>query len=159
MIPFIWNGASPRVAKTMLNLPPRLCGLVLPNFQVYFWAAMLVSVYLWFQGSSANAATCLRAAFLGSLMDLRNLIYRGPRAYRFLPGPTHTTFRIWRAATRRLSTSGQLSPAQPLWGNPGLPHFHTVPDPQFWARHGVKTIGDIMPAGTLLSFPVLSQKF
>lgn len=86
-------------------------------------------------------------------MDLRNLIYRGPLAYCFIPGPTR------KAAPRCFSIPGQLSSAQPLWVNPGLPHFHTIQDPQLWARYGVKTLGDIMPTGTLLSFSQLSQRF
>lgn len=42
---FIWSGVSPCLAKAMLSLPPWLGGLALPNFQVYFWAAILVSVF------------------------------------------------------------------------------------------------------------------
>lgn len=116
LISFIWNGASPRVAKTTLYLPPRLGGLALPNFRVYFWAAMLVSVYWWFQGSRANAAICLEAAFLGSLLDLQNIIYR---AYQFLPGPTYTTWRVRRAGPEsgsggRPRNASQLLPSCPL---------------------------------------------
>lgn len=76
LVSFIWNRASPRMAKSMLSLPSWLGGLALPNFLVYFWAVVLVSAYQWFQSSRANAATSLEVAFLGSLLDLRNLIYR-----------------------------------------------------------------------------------
>lgn len=92
-------------------------------------------------------------------MDLQNLIYRGPRAYRFILGPAFITWRIWKAAMRRFSISGQMLPAQLLWGNPGLPHLRTMQDPQLWARYGVRTIRDIMPTCTLLSFSQLSQRF
>lgn len=124
-----------------------------------FLGSGFVSAYWWFQGSRTNGATCLEATFLGSLMDLRNLIYRGPRPYRFVPGPTCITLRIWKPAMWRFSTSRQLSPAQLLWGNPGLHHLHTIQDPQLWALYGIKTIGDVMPMGTLLSFSQLSQRF
>lgn len=79
LISFIWNGASPCIAKDTLSLPSRLGGLDSPNFRVYFWVAVLVSAYWWFQGSRANAAICLEAAFLGSLMDLRELNLQGPQ--------------------------------------------------------------------------------
>lgn len=36
-----------------------------------------------------NAPTCLEAAFLGSFADLKNVAYRGPRAYGFVPGPSY----------------------------------------------------------------------
>lgn len=82
-----------------LSLPTRLGGLAFPNFQVYFWAAMLVLVYWWFQGSRANLATCLEASFLGSLSDPRNFAYRGQKAYNSVPSPTYPTWRVWRTAT------------------------------------------------------------
>lgn len=44
---FLWNGASPCLDRAMLSLPSQLGGLALPNFKVYFWAAVLVSAY-WF---------------------------------------------------------------------------------------------------------------
>lgn len=57
-----------------------------------------------------------------------------------------------------LNSPGQLSPAQPLWGNPVRPHLRTIPDPQLWAKYGVTTLRDIMPDGyTLKLFPIVSE--
>lgn len=86
----IWNGASPRLARTTSSLPQRLGELAMPDFRVCFWAADLVWVFWWFQGSRSNAAPCLEASFLGSLLDLQDLIYRGLRAYTCLPGQTQS---------------------------------------------------------------------
>lgn len=52
-----------------------------------------------------------------------------------------------------------FSPHIPLWGNASLPHLRTVPDPQVWARHGVRTLRDVMPGGRLLPFGGLRHKF
>lgn len=77
----IWNDALLRLAKSTLHLSVQLGGLALPNFQVYYWVAVLVTIYWWFEGSWANAAVCVEAAYLGSLSDFQNLVYRGAVAY------------------------------------------------------------------------------
>lgn len=156
---FIWGGGTPRLARSTLWLPVDLGGLALPNFQIYFWAAMLVTVHWWCQGWRSNAAVCLEANSLGSLTDLRNFPYRGPGAYPVVPGPTLATWKVWVAAIRRFRRPGQLSSAHPLWGNPALQHFRTIPDPQVWARYGIITLEHIMPRGELLSFQGLMTKF
>lgn len=156
---FIWSGRNPRLARTTLFLPADLGGLALPNFQLYFWAAMLVTVHWWFRGSRSNVATCLEANILGSLTDLRNFPYRGPKAYCGIPGPTRATWRVWEAARRRYLRPGQLSPAHPLWGNPRLKHFRMIPDPQVWARYGVTLLEHVMSGGQLLSLHELTAKF
>lgn len=78
-------------------------GLSLLNFHIYFWAAILVLVYWWFQGSRSNAAVFLGASFLGS--------------------PTRTTWTVRKVATKRFSQPDQLSPAQPLGVTPTFPTF------------------------------------
>lgn len=69
-----------RLARSTLCLPVRCGGLALPNFQTYFWAAILVSVRWWFVRSRSNAAVCLEATLLGSLSELGHLVYREPGA-------------------------------------------------------------------------------
>lgn len=101
----------------------------------------------------------LKAACLGSLMDLRNLVYRGVWAYDRVLAPTRTTLRVWCAARRRFAQGDRWSPVEPLWGNPNLPHLRTIPDPQVWAKRGIRTLRDIMPAGVSLPYAQLSQKF
>lgn len=64
---------------------------------------------------------------------------------------------VWIAAQCRFLQVELWSPVQPLWGNPNVPHFSTIPDPHVWARFGIKTLRDIMPAGTLLTFTQLSK--
>lgn len=44
-------------------------------------------------------------------------------------------------------------------GNPNLLQFCTLPDPQIWARYGIRSLGIVMPMGVLLSFTELSLKF
>lgn len=159
IISFIWHGSVPRLAKSTLYLPTNLGGLALPDLRVYYWASMLVTVYWWFEGKRSNAAVCLEAACLGSLQALQNLAYRGLGAHGDLPAPTVATVRVWGVARRRFFQRERWSPVQPLWGNPNLPHFRTIPDPQIWARHGIKTLRDIMPTGVLLSFAQLRRSY
>lgn len=153
---FIWNGAVPRLAKSTLRSPTHLGGLALPDFRVYYWAAMLVTTYWW---KRSNAAVCLEAPWLGSLQALQNLVYRGVGADRDLPATTRATIKAWIAARRRFFQADRWSPVQPLWGSPNLPHFRSIPDPQVWERFGIKTLSDIMPTGTLLSFSQLTRKY
>lgn len=52
-----------------------------------------------------------------------------------------------------------ISPHAPLWGNHGLPHLRSVPDPNVWDRFGILNIEHIMPEGHLLSYNVLKTTF
>lgn len=110
------GGALPRLARPTLILPVRWGELALPDLQVYFWAAVLVTVRWWFTHSPMNAVVCLEAASLGLLMKLGSLVYRGPQAYPVLPYPTRTIHRIWATARKRFNQPNQWSPFTPLWG-------------------------------------------
>lgn len=153
-----YGGTLLRMTRSTLILPVRCGGLALPDLRVYFWATILVTVQWWFLHSRANAAVCLKAASLGSLQELKNLIYQGTRAYPALPYPTRTTLRVWTVARKRFTCLNRWSPFTPLWGNPTLPHLRSIPDPQLWARYGIKILRDILVAGRLLStvFTLLS---
>lgn len=141
----------------MLQLPGHLGGLAMPNFQVYYWAAVLVTMYWWFKGSRSNPAICVEAARLGSLQDLQNLVYRGVGTYSEIFDPTRTTLRVWAAARHRFLRVERWAPVQPLWGNPNLAHFRMILDPQVWIRYDIRTLRDIMPEGVLMTFSQLSR--
>lgn len=147
------------MARSTLQLPVHCGGLALPNLLIYYWAAVLVTVRWWFEQSRSNAATCLEAAIIGSFTELGNIAYRGPSAYSLLPGPTRMTLKVWAVARKRFLCPCQYSPFTPLWGNPSLPHFKTIPDPQLWARFGIKVLKDIIHSGALLLFQELAEKF
>lgn len=51
----------------------------------------------------------------------------------------------------KVEKSGIWSPHNPLWGNPRLPHFESIPDPVVWARFGIKTLEDVVSNGRLFS--------
>lgn len=55
-------------------------------------------------------------------------------------------------ARRLFLSPNRWSPYCPLWGNPALLHFRTIPDPQLWARYGIKLLKDIVSAGALVPF-------
>lgn len=65
LISFIWAGKPPRVAKCILYLPLSCEGLAFPNFQIYYWAAVLVTVRWWFSQPRKNPAVTLEATILG----------------------------------------------------------------------------------------------
>lgn len=46
----------------------------------------------------------------------------------------------------------------PLWMNPNLPHFYSLPDPMVWASRGVKVLGDITREGELITFDQLKTQ-
>lgn len=81
------------------------------------------------------------------------------KAYAELPAPTRATIQFWNAAQHRFSLEGRWASVQPLWGNPNLSHFQTIPDPQVWARFGIKTLRDIMPTGSLMSFAQMARTY
>lgn len=95
---FIWNGTLPQLTKSTRHLPVQMGGLALPNFQVYYWAAVLVTMYWWFEGPHCNAAVCVEAAWLGSPLDLQNLVYRvrGPMLqFRVQPADLNHIKMLW----------------------------------------------------------------
>lgn len=97
MSSFLWAGAAPRLARLTLQLLVSCGGLIIcfilwgTNYLVYCWAAMVVTVPCWFVGSRDKAAVYLEVTFLGSLLKLSNLVYRGSVAYPSLPLPARVT--------------------------------------------------------------------
>lgn len=81
-----------------------------------------------------------------------NLVYRGASSSPALSGPTKTTLCIWGVARTRFLSPNRWSPYCPLWGNPTLPHFRKIPDPQLTARHGIKLLKDVVTSGAMVSF-------
>lgn len=158
MTSFIWNGRAPRIAKATLQLPGTLGGLALPCFLKYYWAAVLVTVKWWLSEEPANPAASLEAALIGSYAELRNLVHRGPRSNADVTCPMKTTLKVWDTVNKLFLGPDNWSPATPLWGNPRLPHFHSIPDPVVWARYGVITLGDIVAQGQLITFDALKSE-
>lgn len=156
---FVWAGAAPRIAKHTLQLSLMEGGLSLPNFKKYYWAAVLVSVRWWFTQDRANPAVNLEAAILGSYSELSNLVYRGPRYSPRVTTLMKTTVRVWGQVSGYLNNRNAVSPYTPLWGNPKLPHFQSIPDPQVWARYEIRTIRHIFKDDRLMSFTELKGKY
>lgn len=156
---FIWQGSIPRVARSTLQLGLSEGGLALSNFKKYYWAAVLVLVRWWFTQDQSNPSVNLEAAILGSYSELSNVVYRGPRSSMQITTPMRTMVGVWRQVSNHIGEPQTFSPHIPLWGNPTLPHLWTVPDPQVWARYGVRTLRDVMPEGRFLPFGALKTKF
>ena len=156
---FVWAGRTPRIAKRTLFLPLSGGGLSLPNFQLYYWAAVLVSVRWWFDQPRLNPAVTLEAAILGSYAALSNLVFRGCRAASSVTVPMKTTIRAWRDARVTYARPSHVSPHLPLWGNPLLSHFYSLPDPSVWASKGITTLKHIVSNGVLMTFRQLRDKY
>lgn len=155
---FVWNGKAPRIAKTTLQLPVAMGGLALPCFLKYYWAAVLVTLKWWLAEEPSNPASAVEAALLGSYSELRNLIHKGPRSSPKISVPMKTTIKVWDTVNAKLGTQNALSPVTPLWGNPRLSHFRSIPDPVIWARYGIVTLGDIVSQGQLITFDDLKSR-
>lgn len=92
-------------------------------------------------------------------MLLSNLVYRRTGAHQVLTVPMRTTLRVWKLISTAVADPNTVSPHTHLWGNPQLPHFYSIPDPGLWHRYGIAKLQHIMPAGRLLTFPLLKSKF
>lgn len=130
----------------------------MPHFQLYYLAAVLVTVHWWFSQPRQNPAVLLEAPILGSYADLSNLVYRGPKAHPAVTTLMKTIVRVWQQAGDIYKTDSTLSPHTPLWGNPLPKHCYQVPDPQLWASKGIITLKHIFTEGSL-SFSVLREKY
>lgn len=149
---FVWAGRPPRVAKQILYLPLSSGGLALPNFQIYYWAAVLVTVRWWFSQPRENPAVTLEVAVLGSYATLSNLAFRGRQADPAVTTPMKTTIKAWQEARVIYAKPFHVSPHKPLWGNPLLPHLNSLPDPSVCAGKGITTLQHIVREGELMSF-------
>lgn len=88
----------PRLALKTLQLSVGQGGLALPNFQQYYWAAVLVKVRCWFSQPRDNPAVTLEAVLLGSYATLSNLVYRGVKTHPELTTLMRTTIMVWHRA-------------------------------------------------------------
>lgn len=66
------------MALSTLQLPLGAGGLSLPNFQLYYWAAVLVIIRWWFLQPQDNPAVTLEVAIVGLYSTLSNLVFLGP---------------------------------------------------------------------------------
>lgn len=126
---FVWNGRPPWLAITTFQLPITQGGLSLPDFQVYFLAAVLVTVRWWFSQPHDNPAVTLEAAIMGSYSSLSNAVFRGTKSHPGIMELMSTTITVWNRARTRFSSPETFSLHIPHWGNPKLSHMNTVPDP------------------------------
>lgn len=106
----MWAGRPPRVEKQILYLPMSGGGLALPNFQLYYWAAILVTVQWWFSQPKQNPATTLEAAILRFYAALSNLVFKGLRASPLMTSLMRTTVRVWQEARVVYRWSNRISP-------------------------------------------------
>lgn len=120
---------------------------------------MLVTVRWWFLQSRSNPAVNLEAAVLGSYSALTNIVYRGVKACPQAMILMRTTVQVWERVTAAVKADNTVSPHTPLWGNPKLSHFRSVPDPSVWARFGVVKLQQIMPNGVIHCFRELKETF
>lgn len=77
IVSFVWAGKTPRVTWKILQLPLSQGGLVLPNFQLYYWATVLVMVCWWFSQPTYNPVVTLKSALLGFYAA----VYQGPKTH------------------------------------------------------------------------------
>lgn len=90
----------------------------------------------------------------------RNALFRGVKAPFPLTHSMKADIKVWQLLVCKHSEDPHTwSPDTPLWLNPQLSEFLTVPDPRFWAARGVKKLDHIFSNGSLLSFDSLKEKF
>lgn len=147
---FLWSPGQPGFKLTVLQRPWRKGGLACPDLHKYFLTALLSHAHSWLISVESNAAVVLEAACPGSYKALWNLIYRGPGA----PFPLTVAMRaVWRACSvanvLRPMPPGHISP---LWFNPLLSEFMSIPDPSVWAHKGFEYVDQICTRGQLQTF-------
>lgn len=114
---FVRAGRPPRVAKRILYLPLPAGGLAMPNFLIYYWEAVLVTVRWWSsQPRQKSSGERLEAAIPGSYAALSNLAFRGLKAPHDLTVPMKTTLRVRKEARAVYRTA-----------NPHTPHYGATP--------------------------------
>lgn len=139
---FIWYPKSPRINIKTLQEPWGQGGLALPDWHKYYLAGQMVFARRWLMADAGDSATVLEAAHMGSYEGLRLALYRGPKSILPITVSMKVTIRAWDVTTTLVSPSYLgVSPSTPLWFNPNLEHFCSIPDPTVWADKGIKKTG------------------
>lgn len=151
---FIWSPQVPRISIRILQEPWGQGGLALPDWHKYYVAGQMVVARL--MADDGDSATVLETAHLGSFESLKFALYRGPKSCLPLTSSMKATIRVWETTTILMSPSYLgVTPSAPLWMNPALHHFYSLPDPMVWVCGGVKVLGDITIEGELCIFDQL----
>lgn len=121
---------------------------------------MLTHAHNWFMSDATNAAVALEAAVMGSYKALWNVLFWGTSAPNLLSTSMKMVLRAWSgAAGPRVADPQVRSPNTPLWINPSLPEFYSIPDPVLWASRGIRYLHTICENGALLTFDQLKARF
>ncbi|XP_072012556.1 peroxisomal membrane protein PEX14 isoform X1 [Engystomops pustulosus] len=157
---FYWQCSAPRFSLALLQAPKARGGLAAPDLYLYYLASQLVYAQWWIDIDMGNAATALAGALVGSYEALTNLLYRY-KSPSDTPLPLRTVAVCWRRAQSLVepSSSPPLSPRTPLWLNPWLSHFLSLPGWTMWGAAGVKFVGQLLsPEAELLSFNEIRER-
>lgn len=64
---------------------------------------------------------------------------------------------IW-VHSKNISQFSDIIADMPLWSNSGLPEFFSLEDYQWWVRHGVTKLGDVITDNAFVSFDQLQTR-
>lgn len=156
---FLWSPQSPRISIKILQEPWGQGGLALPDWQKYYLAGQMVFVRRWLTADDGDSATVVEAAHLGLYKSLKMALYRGPKSCLPLTDSMKVTIKAWETTTILMSPSYTgVTPSAPIWMNPKLPHFFSLPDPMIWVCKGVKLLNDITREGELCTFDQIKSR-
>ncbi|OCT55514.1 hypothetical protein XELAEV_18001675mg [Xenopus laevis] len=157
---FIWGNKQARISLKTLTAPKTLGGLACLHFLLYYLAAQLVYVAWSLNPSAEHAAFPILAEAAGSVEALTNTILRGTTHRGCPPSTLKMLPSIWETALRYDKTRQiDVSPYTPIWCNPKLRHFLTIPDPALWARYNIKYIGQLYENQGFKSYEDLATEF
>lgn len=156
-ISFIWNNKAARISIKVLYLPYNKGGLNLPNLKLYYLAAQLGQIHLWFLPSSCS---WVKIEMFDSLpYNLKYLPYFDIGvAKKITQNPVIlNSISIWKMAHKLLGYNELISPFTPIWRNPCLSSCFNDDTFKSWDEAGMHEIRHLFNCSTFMSFPQIQN--
>lgn len=161
LIKYIWNGKRPRIKWSSLQRNKINGGLGCPNFKLYHWSFILLSVTKWFDPSWQSSWKQIEKERI-SPIRLQDFLFSGisHRKCTLYYGPILSyTLQIFKKIEACFSSKTLWHTYTPIWHNLNLLSGGQPFVQPSWAVKGILTLNDIKGEDSILDFRDLIEKF
>ena len=161
IVPFLWGHKAHRIGKKHICRSKLEGGLALPDFMLYYWAAVIRSFTYWLDTSTPSSNWLKMeqedchpfsiGAILLAPTKIDKLSYNNnPIIYSMI--------RIWKQIQFNFKLS-PVSPALPIDKNPTFAPSNQDGAFSKWSEKGIHCVGDLYIEGVFASFKQLQKKY
>lgn len=158
---FVWNGKRPRVKWSTLQKNKTEGGWACPNFKLYHWSFILLSVVKWFEPDMQCSWKEIEKDLIFPTR-LQDFLFSGfnHRKCILRYGPILSyTLQIFKKVETYFPSRTTWHNHSPLWHNVNLLSGRQPFNQPSWANKGILTLKDINGEKSILDFQDLVNKF